>query len=865
MFNTMSSSARDRLKRSKSARSMRKSRPKPLSSEPFDPEIARQHATAAASLAMRRSTERSSTDSQRSYDRLGGPSSMAVPQRRQRLSEDTQSLDVISNCAIPQSQPSISRNTEATEAQLSVAALPPITEFGGLDGRISSLPSSYRRLRKSRSMFSPRQGHSRILGEQSRVDHNATAETAQKSPMLPSGGALKRSMSFFRGNHQSDKALRHAKSHDAAIQMARSQFLQMSAENTQQRQESSINRARREHKPFRKTFRSSSVSGVDLGNISPSIDSSKPSSLSYGKTRSFSSSIKRGLKRVLGLSKATAEHNQIQLHHNCEPEDQGILCAPDKGNQDLTRDDLDDVCPTIVASQSQSRSVRSIHSSGSLASSRSRVTSWADSSIANTIVTRKAEQSHLSIIHERGDSKQNLTLSTPGNSPRHASLSSSTIEPDRSIDSQRLYAALMRRIGQKGGHGSEEEIFLGQVKEHRAVPTRVSSLHLRGSRQTVRRVPSDDSFMSPRSYATARGGTVTPKMSSTSYDNTEKELEDDNRSVTLVASQDSNKSDSPSVYSRTTSGESPVTEDHLVPETKDEPGVATIYESQRSTYSSPSRTPAHPIAGPQQRTSADWQQWMQSQMAGLEDFTPTREHYKEDAQIFDETVNLRCQPPSPGSRCYSSVANNIMGDSSAPGGQASELPITCKIAVGNNFSRPFSRSPSIRTIIISKDRTTTVTSPTLISRVTSLASSHGAGGQSPQSKIARMDHNPSSPMQSRSTNRPRIPETPTPKSKPRYANQQLTMNGRNGKNPTKWAPDQNDRFRSVRRRNSARLTNENLRVVDNQDESLDSCLLPQGTHSLMSSKHMVEMFLSSRRRQMGTEMSDDSAPDGAFV
>lgn len=76
---SISLTAKDRLRRSQSARSMRRSRQSSLPSELFDPSIARQHAAVAATRAMLRSSDRSSADSKHSYDCLGGPENMAVP------------------------------------------------------------------------------------------------------------------------------------------------------------------------------------------------------------------------------------------------------------------------------------------------------------------------------------------------------------------------------------------------------------------------------------------------------------------------------------------------------------------------------------------------------------------------------------------------------------------------------------------------------------------------------------------------------------------------------------------------------------------------------------------------------------------
>ncbi|KAE8368582.1 hypothetical protein BDV27DRAFT_141939 [Aspergillus caelatus] len=750
MCPAMSLSAGDHLRRSRSTRSIRRSHQMSVSSEPFDPEIAKQHATVAASLAMRRSTERSSTDSQRSYDRLGGPGSMAVPQRRNRPSGDTENSDTALTATQTQLRPlTVSDSEENNNPQLSPAALPPIREFGGLDGRNSSLPSSYRRLRKSRSMFAGGQHYSRMsYGAPSRL---------------------------------------HA--------------------------------------------------------------------MSQGKARSLSSSIRRGIKKVLGLSKPVAENSQVQISPVGQAQSQ-VLSTTSKDDDYPSRNDRNSVYADRPASTDRSQTVPSIRSSESLATSRSRVTSWADSTVANTIVTRKTgEQSHLSIINEQGDLGPNPLLLTPSNSPRQVFPSSSEpAMPEHSIDSQRLYAALMRQIGQNYAQDTEEEIVLGQVREHRAIPTRASSLHPRA--------PSNELFTTPRSYATAPDGTVTPQKCSTML-GSQSALDNDAQSIYDAGSPTLDTPDSPSIYSRTTSGNSPITENH-----SDELGVATIFESQRSAYRSPKRTPDLPESQIQQRPSADWQQWMQSQMARIENLTPTKEHYKENAQIYDDAPKLPRRLLSREQRGDNDTLVPQQEDSDHDRFFSSKEPMTaCKIGTGNNFSRPFSRSPSVRTMVTASKEHGLATAPPF-SIPTSVSTNIGGSSFTVGRIRARLDQHASLPMQSRPINRPRMPESPTPKREARELSQRLTQNGKYGGSSAKWSQAQDTGpvpFRLSRHRDSTRFTNENIRADNRHVDGIERYPSSQGTYSPMSSKRMVEMFLNSRRRQMGMEMSDDSVPGEAFL
>jgi hypothetical protein len=60
------------------------------------------------------------------------------------------------------------------------------------------------------------------------------------------------------------------------------------------------------------------------------------------------------------------------------------------------------------------------------------------------------------------------------------------------------------------------------------------------------------------------------------------------------------------------------------------------------------------------------------------------------------------------------------------------------------------------------------------------------------------------------------------------------------------------------------MTNENARAGERLD-NLGQFGDPHDMPSPMSSKHMVEMFLSSRRRQIESKISEDGAQEEAFV
>ncbi|RJE24087.1 hypothetical protein PHISCL_03576 [Aspergillus sclerotialis] len=857
---------KDRLRRTKSARSIRKSRPSSIPSEPFDPEIARHHATTAASLAMLRSSERFSGESKSSYDCLGGPGNVAVPQRSQPPSHiqfTEKDLDwPISHTQVTKGSPTHNPEENAgsqNHSQVTSAALPSISEFGGLDGRNSSLPSSYRRLRKAKSMFStryrPSLGASGITSPRDGIDGRVSDPPLQDR-------TLRRSTSFLRGG-QSSKAIRHAKSQDASIHLARAQFLQSTEEQAEQMRRSSIvpPKPRREHRGFRKTFRTTSAPRLpELDDARSSSWTAYPRSTAFhGRARTLSQTIKSKIKRALGMSRQ--EPDPMQSSPATQP--QGVITEPGLDPEYMHESNYQCHGSAIdyIPGDSKPQTMQRTRSSDSIATSNSRVTSWADSTTANTIAVRKAGDGHsLSIIEEYDGIHQMAQQTPPGKG--------------RTVDSQRLYSALMKRIGRANMQTNDGAVY-GAVKEHRLIPERTSSAYTNHSKQTVRHIGSNESVISPRSFATATSDArpptrqsrcqskhILPTISSgQSYERDgydDGKISDDDTGSVIVSRRDPDVEPySPSVYSRATTTpakkERVVTADSLESE---EPGMVTILSSHRTAYSSPKRMAGSRSPGVPIQPSSDWHQWISSEIARIEAAPPTRDHYRENAQIVDDDSNFRYPIPIPemhSSYQFSTEQPDRLSQDSSDSWMMAKVPPL------SNFSRPFSRSSSVRTIMPVK----TQPPPTSVFPTPDLPNDSGSQVYSIpnpfDSKITL------APMRSRS-NMLQTPDTPTPKrdgegQQWRAANEQYRRYStrRLPISPDGKAPQRP--FRGYR--DQRRTTNENLRNEDGRSEMTDQYHRLQDIHSTISSKTMVEMFLSSRRRQVGT--SEESAPNGAFL
>lgn len=885
-----------------STRSMRRARPA-REPESVNPEIAKAQAKAAASRAMRSSA--SSTES-KAYDRLGGPAQIAIPSRRPGSSlqrtEDTEDGASVDSASIA---PPVTPRQSTEKHRMSrghtledPAVLPPITELQGLDGRDSSVPSSYRRLRKAKSMFSTRARSSHVpFGPPSMSPRNACE--LERSPEIELPRTLRPAISFLGGRRHGNRAIRHAKSHDAAIQLARDQFMDEAESPVAQiRRSSFLVRRKRDHKPFRKTFRVTSDTGPDPTSEHVSRWASR------NKSRTFSSSIKSGLRRVFGFSKA-AEQEQSEFSLGDEdisitrPETMVVNCPVEctlGGNMDM------DQC--LMSSPLPEESP----GGDSLCTSKSRVTSWADSSVANTLMTRKTRnRQSLSLIEEHGDLNKQLPQVPANRTRSQLPVCEGNIhELNKELnvggfntwaDSNDLYSALMQQIRRQAVHTPDEDIVFGTVPEHRVIPERTSSVYSHRSRRTIRHIPSVES--SPAgSFATARVGESTspqrrqpgpvgyvagktsqrmpgqenhprPDTSLGKYSPHSPFVicevpDEDSGSVIARPEALSTASESPSVYSRTTSGNTPTkgSASCVASFIDGETGTATIFASERTTYSSPTRTKGSITSTPV-RPSVDWQKWMSSHVERIEQTSPTREHFREDAQFADDDDEIfmgmlkRVPVPRPEMAVESYVPEDQRRDDTMPQAEPKSL-------AQNNFSRPFSRASSVRTILPSQ-------------KVQPLEPKKSLPNPSEADGISNppvLDASPTparvlsgqmrSPIRVRSSNMQAPPESPTPR-RDGLESQKRMWTQEQHRRYSARRPIANGKpssFRSLRNyRDSRGVNNENTRQQDEHDDNHKF----QDIHSAISSKRMVEMFLDSRRQQMGRESSRSTAAGGAFI
>lgn len=365
-------------------------------------------------------------------------------------------------------------------AQSIVTALAAYDEYYTREDDIASTPSSYRRMRKSRStrtLYSPKATSVPHTKVKDANDYNSGIWN--RVPWIPSQQhdvALRapKSMSFLRGGRDHmTPAVRQ--DHDTAVQMARDKFLHQIEQQRLREQPSFLFRAkaRREERPFRQSVRSGSTNsyGIPVGSANQVIQS-KGVSLRT-KVRRASQTIKKKFNELFRRGGDQVEETKIpdqQVEARTSRVDNSYVAVKNsKQDEFFDVPHPDDATISGVASRvpslhtvpssqqvkSRNGSVRSQRSDGSM---KSHVTSW--TSTADNIATSRHAQAEreaqrLSIIQENGSHVPSNSIARSGLSnqfsayptfhrPRSAN---SRGAPSRGpVDSQKVYSALMKRL-----------------------------------------------------------------------------------------------------------------------------------------------------------------------------------------------------------------------------------------------------------------------------------------------------------------------------------------------------------------------------------------------------------------------------------
>ena len=341
---------------------------------------------------------------------------------------------------------------------------------------ITSMQSSYRKLRKAKSMFTPGKASSTMFSgnspgakrqsERHSWQSNAGSEEYYRMP----GPGLRRSYSFLQSVTDRIPTSKHQDTtHDAAIQLARDTYLQQVDEQRLKEKPSFLNISKRckSQRPFRRTVRSNRTNSYGTAVASP-MASIEPAKASIGqKTRSLSQTLKKKIKQVFRRSKddrsaiPTQHLNACHAHYRnyssslkMASDDYFHVPEPDPGliRRVSSRESTEHDSTMFVDKCNRPGSIRSvsIHSDDGKSNDRSRVTSWTDSTAANTMtMPQMMERKRLSIIREDcGPHQPSLpsrrygSLGDEHTDSRHP-ISQKTA--DR-VQAERVYSALQRKM-----------------------------------------------------------------------------------------------------------------------------------------------------------------------------------------------------------------------------------------------------------------------------------------------------------------------------------------------------------------------------------------------------------------------------------
>ncbi|KIW12468.1 hypothetical protein PV08_09745 [Exophiala spinifera] len=386
-----------------------------------------------------------------------------------------------------------------------------------------ALPSSYRKLRKARSTLAPRHGGPRG-GQGSWLTPrgtNRSLRSVTSSAVLQTSNLrlrLKRSLPFLR-----PKSITNTRNHadcewgmrEEAVQLARAQFLDhMELHRIQERRSAQHKRSSEgDDRPEDATASPHRAPTILVPPPSPA-DLPKAQQTLFRK-RSLSASLRSQFRKMLGKSvpgksvpgKDGIPPQQVDARGSPFPDldldighssafdsylipdisqtVQARACSSTEIEQELL-ESLDQVSDTLPAAVSR----ESLHSN-----TRSRVTSWTDSSITGSIGLRSGpiDRNRLSVIKEDGGPHQ--PSSSAG---RHIGGVEVFREPLQTVsndgqllppvDSHRVYSALIKRIGQEEAEIETTRIALENINNKSGAHSSMAG------RATIRTVCSESSL-----------------------------------------------------------------------------------------------------------------------------------------------------------------------------------------------------------------------------------------------------------------------------------------------------------------------------------------------------------------------------------
>ncbi|MCJ1395459.1 hypothetical protein MMC18_008345 [Xylographa bjoerkii] len=557
MLSRGNSNASVRLRRAKSATYV-KTRGAALEIKHIDPEVARQHALAAANIAFDRATgvARTSGDSyeptsDRNYStkhdqhdgplrrrqsvRFTGPTAVNTHQRPITRRNAPNYFDAALALQYARTEQERIQST-INEPEHHLTALPPIES-------ISPTPSSYRRLRKSKSMFTPRKGPPLKFTnatpnsiELHRGRYRRLSSDDQRLPSKMADSRLIDPLSQQNGSHM-NRSYQQSYDQDAAIQMARDQYLrQLEQQRLKERPSMLSLKQRGSQKAFRRTVRTSSSNSYGNAVGSDELPTSVKARGLGNRARTISTTLKNKLKSVFHRNEnngntfpsqqveARSAHFGHYLSATSGVVHEGPM--PPTPDRDLlsrvqSRSPSTHRMPVHLERGASPGSIRSVRS-GSPSIGRSRITSWTNSTAGNSLTKQQTlERKRLSIIQEHGGPHQpSSSTGLIGVAARKGYAvfrkplrgAAGSVKVKGQLDSQRVYSALQRRLDEHSRIDSQQEPeslrYTGQtgyLQQASNMSLRKYSLDSQGrTPKTIKVLPqgSNESLPGPHGFST---------------------------------------------------------------------------------------------------------------------------------------------------------------------------------------------------------------------------------------------------------------------------------------------------------------------------------------------------------------------------
>lgn len=293
----MPSDSAHRMRRSKSAPSVRRRHPAASVHEPLNPEIARHHATKAASVAMTQAKGKSHASHEErktgSEDVTSAHATATIRRSSSIRFAQEAGLPNRHNTTTSHNHPRGAREPKLSNEQQLPAGTCTVNEFQGFGNEDILAPSSYRRLRKARSMFSTksmrndRGSEPAPSIEPSYTDYSLRQKSTEAAPNTHR--SLRHSLSFFNGTSQT-------------VRRAKSQYAMGARSRVSEEEDYPIPRSNpsphsREGRLAQKSLRPVPRA---MRELSPDDDVVPVTNGIHKKARAFSLNIKKRLKRVFG-------------------------------------------------------------------------------------------------------------------------------------------------------------------------------------------------------------------------------------------------------------------------------------------------------------------------------------------------------------------------------------------------------------------------------------------------------------------------------------------------------------------------------------------------------------------------------------